>query len=208
MNFFNKSFHRSILEKLLDKYKHLLSGAIVDIGSKNRPYDHLFLQSQITAVDLFEDKDKNIIYGNIEGRLPFKDQSFDGVLCLEVFEYLQNYSQAFSEIHRILKPEKYAIITTPFMYCDHGDNVRFTQKFFNKEAARYFEIVTSLKIGNTYSVLYDIVRRRIVNHQSKITRYILWFIFLPWFLGLKILFPFTRTDDCYSGIFVVLKKKI
>src|SRR5690349_219872 len=37
-------------------------------------------------------------------RIPFADQSFDYVFSNQVFEHVQNYSEALSEIHRVLKP--------------------------------------------------------------------------------------------------------
>src|SRR3974390_2891953 len=37
-------------------------------------------------------------------RLPFSSQSMDHVVCLGVFEFLQDYSPALKEIHRVLRP--------------------------------------------------------------------------------------------------------
>jgi SAM-dependent methyltransferase len=37
-------------------------------------------------------------------RLPFADQSFDVVVSDEVFEHVQNYAAAISEVHRVLRP--------------------------------------------------------------------------------------------------------
>lgn len=37
-------------------------------------------------------------------RIPFPDESFDYVFSNQVFEHVQNYPEALSEIHRVLKP--------------------------------------------------------------------------------------------------------
>lgn len=45
--------------------------------------------------------------------LPFADQSMDHVVCLGVFEFLQDYNAALGEIHRVLRPGGLAIFAIP-----------------------------------------------------------------------------------------------
>lgn len=45
--------------------------------------------------------------------LPFADQSFDGVTCLEVLEHLYAPQKTLAEIYRVLEDEKWAIISIP-----------------------------------------------------------------------------------------------
>lgn len=54
--------------------------------------------------------------GDIE-RIPFLDNSFDGVMCLGVMEYLSYDETALREIWRVLKPGGRAVITTPSSTC-------------------------------------------------------------------------------------------
>lgn len=52
-------------------------------------------------------------------KLPFRDESFDTVLCSEVLEHInpKNVSDALKEFHRVLKKEGVLIITVPgFLY--------------------------------------------------------------------------------------------
>ncbi len=51
-----------------------------------------------------------LINGEIEA-LPFHEESFDGVICAGVIEYLNEDQKALKEIARILKPGGFAIIT-------------------------------------------------------------------------------------------------
>jgi ubiquinone/menaquinone biosynthesis C-methylase UbiE len=47
------------------------------------------------------------IFGTIDMsdyRIPFPDETFDYVFSNQVFEHVQNYPEALSEIHRVLKP--------------------------------------------------------------------------------------------------------
>ena len=45
--------------------------------------------------------------------LPFADNSFDGVLCLNALHHLPSYRAALSEIHRVLKPGGRAVFSEP-----------------------------------------------------------------------------------------------
>lgn len=45
--------------------------------------------------------------------LPVNDRFFDIVLCTEVMEHIPNPESAISELARIIKPEGFALITTP-----------------------------------------------------------------------------------------------
>jgi ubiquinone/menaquinone biosynthesis C-methylase UbiE len=62
--------------------------------------------------------------GDIE-RIPFPDNTFDGIVCLGVMEYLRSDEPALREMWRVLKPGGHAVITTPsaicpFFYMDRG----------------------------------------------------------------------------------------
>jgi 2-polyprenyl-3-methyl-5-hydroxy-6-metoxy-1,4-benzoquinol methylase len=54
--------------------------------------------------------------GDIE-RLPFRDHTFDAVVCLGVVEYLEVDERALHEIWRVLKPGGTAVVTTPNAIC-------------------------------------------------------------------------------------------
>jgi ubiquinone/menaquinone biosynthesis C-methylase UbiE len=54
--------------------------------------------------------------GDIE-RIPFPDNTFDGVVCLGVVEYLSEDGPALREMWRVLKPGGRAVITTPSSIC-------------------------------------------------------------------------------------------
>jgi ubiquinone/menaquinone biosynthesis C-methylase UbiE len=54
--------------------------------------------------------------GDIE-QIPFPDNTFDGVVCLGVIEYLDADASALGEIERVLKPDGTAVITTPSATC-------------------------------------------------------------------------------------------
>ena len=46
-------------------------------------------------------------------KLPFKDESFNFVLCSEVLEHIPSWKKAVSELSRVLKPKGTLIVSTP-----------------------------------------------------------------------------------------------
>lgn len=55
------------------------------------------------------------------GETPWDDHSFDVAFCLETIEHLHSEDcvQIFDELHRVLKPGGYAVVTTP-----HNENLK------------------------------------------------------------------------------------
>lgn len=54
---------------------------------------------------------------DLNKKLPFKDESFDIVIALEVLEHLFNPFFTLEEMARVLKPRGYIIISMPNDYC-------------------------------------------------------------------------------------------
>lgn len=67
---------------------------------------------------------KNVHHGNLEKRLPFRANSFDGITCLDVIEHLNHDKLAVAEFRRILKPGGKIFITVPaymWLWTKHDD---------------------------------------------------------------------------------------
>lgn len=52
-------------------------------------------------------------HGDISKKLPFKDNFFDFIFAGEVIEHIFDTKAFLNEIHRVLKPGGYVVITTP-----------------------------------------------------------------------------------------------
>ncbi|WP_075184878.1 class I SAM-dependent methyltransferase [Teredinibacter haidensis] len=46
-------------------------------------------------------------------QLPFRDHSFDHIICSEVLEHIHDYEQMLSEINRVLKPGGHLCVSVP-----------------------------------------------------------------------------------------------
>ena len=54
----------------------------------------------------------HVIIGDLDKGIPLKSKSFDIIVCNQVIEHVCNTDLLLKEIHRILTPEGYAIIST------------------------------------------------------------------------------------------------
>jgi len=98
------------------------TNSILDVGCGNgifvntlmHRFPHRF--NRLTGLDLSEEALKYVRTEKFAGsvaKLPFEDQSFDLVTCLEVLEHLpqEDFEKGISELQRVSK--KYIIITVP-----------------------------------------------------------------------------------------------
>jgi len=98
-----------------DKYMPVLKGKILDIGADQCGLK-IFLpaDTEYIGVDLNDSADVRI---DLENEiLPFEDDSFDCVLCLDVLEHLDNLYDVFDSLCRISK--QYLIISLPNPWSD------------------------------------------------------------------------------------------
>lgn len=96
--------------------------------------------------------------------IPEPDNSFDAILCVEVFEHIPDPLSALKEFKRLLKPGGYLIITAPFASITH-----FAPYFFYTGFSRYFyethlsaagiEIKELIQNGNYFEYLAQELRR-------------------------------------------------
>lgn len=90
-----------------------LTGPVVELGAGNQELAQLTRNKikQLTMVDI--NGKNNIIRADFNRPLPFSRQSFSGAISLEVIEHLIDHKLFLKEIHRILKPGGWLIISTP-----------------------------------------------------------------------------------------------
>ena len=73
------------------------------------------LEKSNEGLDFFREMDFNLVkflQGSIYN-LPFQDNELDVVICSEVLEHLEDYNKAIQEIHRVLKPGGYFLVSVP-----------------------------------------------------------------------------------------------
>ena len=90
--------------------------------------------------------------------LPVEDNSFDVVLCTEVFEHIIHPHEALVEFKRILKPGGYLILTAPFCSLTHFAPYHyysgFSRFFYEQKLnALKFDILELYANGNYFEYL-------------------------------------------------------
>ena len=143
-------------------------GSLLDAGCGLRPYEGYFKDrvKSYLGLDYAPDSgylgNKADIYGNIKN-LPFKNNSFDTILCSEVLEHIDATDTAINEFYRVIKNGGNIIVTSPFIYPLHGggeDFFRFTKKGLIAILERHnFKVLGSKAIcgpAKTIAVLFNI----------------------------------------------------
>lgn len=89
------------------KYQAILKGCILDVGADACYLKQYLKDVSYLGIGLGDKVDQQV---DLEkGPLPFKDNTFDCVLSLDVLEHIDNIYQVFDELCRVSK--KYLIIS-------------------------------------------------------------------------------------------------
>jgi SAM-dependent methyltransferase len=158
-----RSIYRELLDQELECLQIPYSSSVLDLGGKitgNRSCCDL--RSKVkhhVVLNLDKAVDPDIV-GTAES-LPFKSDSFNFVICIDVLEYISSVDQALREIHRVLQPNGILIATWPFLVPQHGevgDRVRITYSCFLDVLKSTGFGDTNLKsVGGVWSVVFDII---------------------------------------------------
>ncbi|MCX7927089.1 MAG: class I SAM-dependent methyltransferase [Candidatus Omnitrophica bacterium] len=116
-----KKEKRNLLREMIIKLcSNLARGKILDIGTGDGEYAKQLYDMgfEVVACDIDNSRFKYLDYlpfrkCDITKVLPFADESFDIVLLVEVIEHLRNPYEVLQNIHRVIKPNGFLIISTP-----------------------------------------------------------------------------------------------
>ena len=118
-------FHicRRFIYNDIKKYRNFVKGLLLDLGCGEKPYQDLLrdrtkrhigldIPSRIKRSNIKEIQKTIDIYGS-GFNLPFKNNSIDTVLCIEVLQHVEEPHQIFSEIGRVLKKGGTLLLIAP-----------------------------------------------------------------------------------------------
>jgi len=172
----NESARVDWLEQTL---KRLPAGTrILDAGAGERRFENLCAHLNYVAQDFGQydgqgnrvglqtgawDQTNLDIVSDITS-IPEPDESFDAIMCVEVFEHLPNPILAIKEFSRLLRSGGQLIITAPFCSLTHLAPYHFysgfSQYFYKTHLPAYgFEIVELQENGNFFEYLAQEIRR-------------------------------------------------
>lgn len=136
-NYLNRMPLDTLLQKTLHNvYKtHPNIKRILDLGSGKRYYEPMFADgnAQYVALDIGVDDCPDVsAFGEA---LPFADQTFDLIVCIQVLEHVNDPHQVIREISRVLCPGGVVLLSTHgtmFYHPTPNDYWRWTQTGLQK----------------------------------------------------------------------------
>lgn len=151
--------------------------------------------------------------------IPEPNNSFDAIMCIEVFEHLPEPIKAIEEFSRLLKPEGHLIITAPFCSLTHfapyhfysGFNRYFYETILLKNGFHIEELVEN---GNYFEYLAQEIRRvpSVTKKYSYKKFSPIHYIAQKWFLWIlgKYSLSDTGSDEllCFGYHVHAIKKKL
>jgi ubiquinone/menaquinone biosynthesis C-methylase UbiE len=168
-----KFYGRMILDlQILTIYKDIrktipfYNGNILDVGCGQSPYKFLlksdikYFGIDIVDAEKFDYQNSEITPFNGQD-IPFEDAKFDGIICTEVLEHVEQYQKLIDEMYRVMKPGASGIITIPWSARYHYipyDFFRYTPSSL-KTMFRKFE---KIKIKNRGTDIANIANKVIV----------------------------------------------
>jgi SAM-dependent methyltransferase len=101
-------------------------GRALDIGAGNLGFADDFSAhfSSYTSLDYEVRSPRLAVQGDGQS-LPFRAQSFDTIISIDVLEHVLHPWQMLAEIKRVLAPQGYAILVTPFFFWAHEEPADF-----------------------------------------------------------------------------------
>jgi SAM-dependent methyltransferase len=98
-----------------------LQGLILDVGCGTKPYKQWATQAEgYVGIDVSASSKADFLV-ECGKPWPFEKDRFDAVLCTQVFEYVGLHN-TLAEIHRVLKPGGYVVVTAPFLHPQEPGN--------------------------------------------------------------------------------------
>lgn len=189
------------------RFSRYLNERVLDIGCFEAPLRGVLSPAKYTGVDVAGNPDIRLDLETIE-RLPFDDNTFECVLCIDVLEHLDNLHSVFNELVRVSK--RHIIVSLPNCWCEarqpigrgkghfghYGLPLQKPQDrhkwFFSLMEARQFLEARAGELGLKLEEMFITEKPR------------------PWIVRLlrRIRYPGERYQNRYAGtLWAVLKKK-
>lgn len=205
----------------IKKAAPFISGRVLDVGCGQKPYQSLFQSTEYIGLDVEatgHDHVNEQIDVYYDGTLfPFEDNHFDSLICNQVLEHVATPTTTLSEIHRVLKPQGYALLTVPFLADEHEQPFDFYR--YSVFGLKYlletysFEIIKSVKLNQNIALVsahfwntywHKLLKTPFPIVSLLITPIVHAPITLLGYAG-SLIFP--RTEDFYTDLLILVRKK-
>ena len=212
--YFWATYHRRLLDKLLEQSKNYYKGVVLDIGGRDRgsfvsPKDKV---KKWIFVDI-ENKYKPDIVMDVCDMSGINNESIDVVNAIELFEHVENPKKGLRECYRVLKKRGIMVLSAPFLFPVHADPYdfqRWTEDKWKRELERLgFKMLKFEVMGRFFTVLSD-MGKTFIKSIPRILRWILYLFYplLDWSVELDNLgfIKNHRLGKFHGGYFMIIEK--
>jgi SAM-dependent methyltransferase len=138
---------------------------------------HIVTSAEFSDIGIQIQRSKGIQVVQADARkLPFEDESFDVVICLDVMEHIEEDFLVISEISRVLRSGGRFLISVPEdpkLWSSHDVSVNHVRRYTRNSLLNILEY-TNLKVTNLWSTLFllrpVVVIARKFNNGSSLKR--------------------------------------
>jgi SAM-dependent methyltransferase len=211
----NWLIHRIYLSELQRTARKYAKGNMLDIGCATKPYESIFATYVKKYIGLDHQNSPHVLPKDVIIASAYdtklSSSSIDTILCTEVLEHLERPSNAIREMHRLLKPGGYVILTVPMFWHLHEeprDFYRYTKyglKYLFEDAGFKIEEVKPLS-GFIVTFCQELVY---FLRGFRKGRFLRWIINILCFLIQEIAYILNRFDKSHNftcGYLVVANK--
>ena len=208
-----KNYSPLRIYQIIECNNQYLNGQSLEFGASIDPKKNFSSvvggKSKFHYSNLDNFKNNKIIPLDLTKKLKIKSNKYNNILIFNVLEHINDSSNTFKEMKRILKKNGKFIVSTPFLYQVHGapqDYFRFTKAFFlEKLKENGFKKIKIKCLGYgpfvaCFSIIYSYIKYLpLINHIVLLMCYLIDFILQ--------LFVKTKLNEIYPiGIFLIAKK--
>jgi SAM-dependent methyltransferase len=209
-------FAKIDLYKEIIRYKHLITGKVLDFGCGTKPFEQLFAVSEYIGLEHEKSKENTKADFFYDGKhFPFDDNSFDSVLSTQVLEHVPNPMEILNEIARVLKPGGYVMVSVPFSQEEHEvpyDFYRFSSyaiaDMFNNADLKIIEYKKLTRgIKAIISTITFYIFRTVYRNRKRSLIFIDLLCTIFNLSGIVLSKIFRKDGDIYINNFVIAKKE-
>ena len=99
-----------------------IGGAVLDVGCGSKPYRGFLSATSYVGMEFDTPRTRAEFSADVyyDGKtFPFPGETFDSVLCSQVFEHVFTPAEFLLEINRVLRPGGYLLLAVPFVWDEH-----------------------------------------------------------------------------------------
>ena len=163
---------KSSLEAAMRVAAPWASGALLDVGCGDKPYEALFARHVTRYVGVeyeptsehARERGADVVYSGAE--LPFDAGSFDTVLCNQVAEHVPAPQRFFTDLTRVLRRGGRLILTVPFSFRVHSAPHDFHR--FTRYALEGYARENGLRIDllSARGGLWTVIGQKLTSHMA------------------------------------------